>query len=186
MVFGEHARSIEERRTDARQGRTPVVRALGARRSAIEGAENAEGATVDDMGVEHRGSHVFVSEELASRGTGGSRRLAAGIRGYAAAAYLRRSADRLRKATAYPREYGDMSPGGVGHRQENEDRLAQLAAYMPKYRDRLCVTDDCDVRLDCVASLANSPQVSGAAPIASTRVCGLRQDITSFQERRGQ
>jgi hypothetical protein len=87
--------------------------------SRSRAASSCDGRSIFRPGSASAGRET-VGTTLAPRGTGGSRGLAAGIRRYAAAAYLRRSADRLRKVAAYPREYADMSPGGAGHRQETE------------------------------------------------------------------
>jgi hypothetical protein len=86
-----------------------------------------------------------VGTNLAPRETWGVRSPATGIRGYAAAAYLRRCADRSRKVAVYMQEYKDRPRKVATCPREYGDRARWLAAYMREYRDRPCATTDRDV-----------------------------------------
>jgi hypothetical protein len=48
-------------------------RATRERRSAVEGADDAERVAIDDMGVDHRGPHVRVAEQRLNRPASGAR-----------------------------------------------------------------------------------------------------------------
>jgi hypothetical protein len=124
--------------------------ARAARRARIDTSRSGAGARCVDRRISRpssgRTGRGAVGTNLAPRGTWYVRGLAAGIRGHAAAAYLRRCVDRLRKAATYPREYGDRPRGDATYPQEYGDRLRRLAAYMQDYGDRPCPTADCDFR----------------------------------------
>jgi hypothetical protein len=67
---------------------------------------------------------------LASQCTVAVRSPSTGVRSHAAAAYLRRCADRLRHIATYPREYEDMLQDAATHPREYGDRAPRFAAYM--------------------------------------------------------
>jgi hypothetical protein len=106
---------------------------VGAVRRAHIGTDRSGArASCGDRGIFRQGTnrpgHGAVGTNFAPHGARGP---ATGIRGYAAAAYLRRCVDKPTKFAAYLREYGDRS--------------RRFAAYMRKCGDRSCATTDRDV-----------------------------------------
>ena len=96
--------------------------------------------TTHKMSEQGEGCVVGFSVALA-----GGRGLAAGIRGYTHAVYLRRSADRRLPVATHLLEYGDRLRGCAAYPRECGDRLWQLAAHRQKSEDGPCVAVNCDV-----------------------------------------
>ncbi|WP_437925353.1 hypothetical protein WMF37_40825 [Sorangium sp. So ce291] len=76
------------------------------------GAQLCQAAGITEISIRIAEGESYAARRLKRRG------LATGIRGYAAAAYLRRCADRPRKDVIYPWEYGGRPRKGATYRQE--------------------------------------------------------------------
>jgi len=119
------------------------------RRTRIGTYRRGAGASCGDPRIFRPGTgrpnHGTVGTNLAPRGVRSVRGLATGIRGYAAAVYLRRCADRPRKTAAYLREYEDKLRKVATYPREYGDKARRFTAYMREHGDRPCGTTHRDV-----------------------------------------